>query len=204
MAEQTTDKDNDAASGELRGQLVRRLAVAGVLVATLLGVLAFFDYLANPPEEAEQAVFTQPVPVAPKKEVSQPVKPAENLPEPPAPEKAAPVAETPPPPSVAVSEAAYSVLSGLRDDDVETPADYEAELQAMRARGLDAICAICGDPKRLSRPKSAGSRPRWARSRGISPCSITKPLSAPSAAIAAKTATISPASGLTSVPKKVA
>ncbi len=100
MAEQTTDKDNDAASGELRGQLVRRLAVAGVLVATLLGVLAFFDYLANPPEEAEQAVFTQPVPVAPKKEVSQPVKPAENLPEPPAPEKAAPVAETPPPPSV--------------------------------------------------------------------------------------------------------
>ena len=84
----------------LRGQLVKRLAVAGVLVATLLGVLAFFDYLANPPEEAEQAVFTQPVPVAPKKEVSQPVKPAENLPEPPAPEKAAPVAEVPPPPSV--------------------------------------------------------------------------------------------------------
>ena len=100
MTEQTTDKDNDAASGELRGQLVRRLAVAGVLVATLLGVLAFFDYLANPPEESEQPVFTQPVPVAPKKEVSQPVKPAENLPEPPAPEKPAPAAEAPPPPTV--------------------------------------------------------------------------------------------------------
>lgn len=47
----------------------------------------------------------------------------------------------PPPPSVPVADAAYSVLSGLRDDDVETPADYEDELQAMRARGLDAICA---------------------------------------------------------------
>ena len=105
MAEQSTEtnksKEGESPSGELRGQLARRLAVAGGLVAVLLGVLAFFDYLANPPqEEAEQAVFTQPVPVAPKKEVSQPVKPAENLPEPPAPEKAEPVAETPPPPKV--------------------------------------------------------------------------------------------------------
>jgi HAD superfamily hydrolase (TIGR01459 family) len=47
----------------------------------------------------------------------------------------------PPPPSVAVAQAAYSVLSGLRDDEVETPADYEDELRAMKARGLDAICA---------------------------------------------------------------
>ncbi|QLP96525.1 MAG: TIGR01459 family HAD-type hydrolase [Rhodoblastus sp.] len=45
------------------------------------------------------------------------------------------------PANVAVSQADYSVLSGLRDDEVETPADYEDELQAMRARGLDAICA---------------------------------------------------------------
>ena len=59
--------------------------MAGVLVAILLGVLAFFDYLANPPDEAEPTVFTKPVPVAPK-EVSQPVKPpTENLPEPPPP-----------------------------------------------------------------------------------------------------------------------
>ena len=100
MAEQQAGSDNESASGELRGQLVKRLAVAGVLVAILLGVLAFFDYLANPPDEADQAVFTQPVPVAPKKEVSQPVKPAENLPEPPAPEPGAAPAEAPPPPKV--------------------------------------------------------------------------------------------------------
>lgn len=100
MAEQPAEPDNESASGELRGQLVKRLAVAGILVAILLGVLAFFDYLANPPDEADQAVFTQPVPVAPKKEVSQPVKPTENLPEPPAPEKSAIPEEVPPPPKV--------------------------------------------------------------------------------------------------------
>ncbi|PKO85543.1 MAG: hypothetical protein CVU18_19615, partial [Betaproteobacteria bacterium HGW-Betaproteobacteria-12] len=61
---------------DLRGTLVRRLAVAALLVAILLGVLAFFDHLATPPEEPEAQVFTQAVPVAPRKEVSQPVKPA--------------------------------------------------------------------------------------------------------------------------------
>lgn len=94
------EKDTDGNAGDLRGQLVKRLAMAGVLVAILLGVLAFFDYLANPPDEAEQTVFTQPVPVAPKKEVSQPVKPADNLPEPPTTDKAEPVADLPPPPQV--------------------------------------------------------------------------------------------------------
>lgn len=106
MAEQPTGSDNDnAASGEMRGQLARRLAVAGVLVAILLGVLAFFDYLANPSEDADQAVFTQPVPVAPKKEVSQPVKATDSIPEPPAPEKAEVVAEPPPPPAVEAQHA---------------------------------------------------------------------------------------------------
>ena len=106
MAEQTTESDNDSTAGELRGQLVKRLAVAGVLVAILLGVLAFFDYLANPPDEAEPTVFTQPVPVAPKKEVSQPVTPTENLPEPPSSGKPEVAAEAPPPPSVESQPAA--------------------------------------------------------------------------------------------------
>lgn len=99
MAEQAAGQDNDNASGDLRGQLVRRLAVAGVLVAILLGVLAFFDYLANAPDESDTVVFTRPVPVAPQKEVSQPVKPTDNLPAPP-PEKAEAPVEAPPPPKV--------------------------------------------------------------------------------------------------------
>lgn len=97
MTEQSTGPDNDNNAGELRGQLAKRLAVAGMLVAMLLGVLAFFDYLASPPEDAEPVVFTRPVPVAPQKAVSQPVTPAENLPEPPASEKTEAAAEPPPP-----------------------------------------------------------------------------------------------------------
>lgn len=91
----------DEEAGELRGKLLRRLAVAGVLVALLLGVLALFDYLSNPPEDDESPVFSKPVPVAPRKEVSQPVKPATDLPEPP------PVAAVPaePPPAPAVEAA---------------------------------------------------------------------------------------------------
>lgn len=84
---------------ELRGKLVQRLAVAGVLVAVLLGVLAVFDYLSNPPDESEVQVFTKPVPVAPRKEVTQPVTPA-TLPEPPVETRPAPAEAPPPPPKV--------------------------------------------------------------------------------------------------------
>lgn len=100
MADQPEIPDNEDGAGDLRGKLIGRLAVAGLLVALLLGVLAIFDYLANPPEEADEPVFTERVPVAPRKEMSQPVKPADNLPEPPAPEKAEPAVEPPPPPQV--------------------------------------------------------------------------------------------------------
>lgn len=91
---------------ELRTKLIRRLAIAGGLVAVLLAVLAFFDYLATPPDEAEPPAYARPVPVAPKKEISQPVTPSTNLPEPPAAEPSpAPVAEPPPPPPVAAPAA---------------------------------------------------------------------------------------------------
>lgn len=108
MTEETITTANAESVSDLRGTLIKRLAVAGVLVAILLGVLAFFDYLASP-DEPEAEVFTQPVPVAPKKEVSQPVTPADDLPEPPvtaaAPEPVveaapAPKAETPAAPVV--------------------------------------------------------------------------------------------------------
>ncbi|HXE38408.1 MAG TPA: SPOR domain-containing protein [Azonexus sp.] len=97
MTEQTETPTGENSAGDLRGTLIKRLAVAGVLVAILLGVLVFFDHLATTPEEPEQRVFTQPVPVAPKKEVSQPVKPAENLPEPPTEAAPQPAVEAPPP-----------------------------------------------------------------------------------------------------------
>lgn len=88
---------------ELRAKMVQRLAVAGVLVAALLGVLAVFDHLSNPPEESEVQVFTKPVPVAPRKEVTQPVTPA-TLPEPPAEAVGSPTpAEAPPKPVVEAS-----------------------------------------------------------------------------------------------------
>lgn len=97
---------------EMRGNLVARLAVAGGLVAVLLAVLAFFDYLASS-DEQEAKVYTKPVPVSPKKEVSQPVTPVTVAPEPqeiekPAPSAAedAPKSEPPPKPEVAARPAA--------------------------------------------------------------------------------------------------
>jgi HAD superfamily hydrolase (TIGR01459 family) len=38
-------------------------------------------------------------------------------------------------------EAAFVVCTGLFDDEVETPADYEDRLRAMAARGLPFLCA---------------------------------------------------------------
>ncbi|OQA34398.1 MAG: cell division protein FtsN [Betaproteobacteria bacterium ADurb.Bin341] len=74
MAEMTT---RDEQESELRSKLLKRLGIAGVMVIVLLGVLAYFDRISGQREEAQPKVFTKPVPVAPKKEVSQPVKPAE-------------------------------------------------------------------------------------------------------------------------------
>ena len=93
MDEKSTPTENEEIASDLRGVLVKRLAVAAGLVAVLLGTLAVFDRLASNGDEFESPVFTQPVPVAPKKEVTQPVTPAINLPEPPA-------AEPPPAPQI--------------------------------------------------------------------------------------------------------
>ncbi len=104
MTESAEKPEKVDSAAELRTTLIKRLAIAGVLVALLLGMLAFFDYLSAPPEEPEAPVFTEPVPVAPKKEVSQPVTPSQSLPAPPAVAET-PVAPEPPPPPV-VEEAA--------------------------------------------------------------------------------------------------
>jgi len=105
--DETTDSGNDAA--ELRDTLVRRLVMAGALVALLLGVLAFFDHWGASPEEPDAPVFTEPVPVAPRQEVSQPVTTTESPPEF---ERGddMPVAEAPPAPEVeATPTAGYGI-----------------------------------------------------------------------------------------------
>lgn len=106
-AEHAKDSDKDAP--ELRNQLIRRLAVAGGLVAILLGALAVFERLSQPADEQEVRVFTEPVPVAPRKMVIQPVTPMEGpatvTPAEPvaeaAPAEAAVASTAPPPPEVA-------------------------------------------------------------------------------------------------------
>lgn len=93
---------------DLKRKLVWRMGFAGLMIVMLLGTLAVFDYLSAPDEpETSAPRFTEPVPV-PKKEITQPVKQVEALPEPPKEEKkaaepeatAAPV-EPPPRPEVA-------------------------------------------------------------------------------------------------------
>lgn len=65
------------AAPDLKGKLVWRMGFAGLMIVMLLGTLALFDYL-SAPEEPESATprFSEPVPVQ-KKEVTQPVKPAD-------------------------------------------------------------------------------------------------------------------------------
>ena len=40
-----------------------------------------------------------------------------------------------------LEEAAYALCTGLVNDEIETPADYEQRLQSMKARGLPFLCA---------------------------------------------------------------
>lgn len=120
-----TDKksagDGAGDGDDLRGKLLKRLGVAAVLVSVLLGVLAFFDYLSSSPEEEEVPVHTRPVPVAPKKEVTQPVTPAASVTEPPA--------------AAAPTEAAQPAVAP------SIPAEVPAAAPALPARSLPAAPA---------------------------------------------------------------
>jgi HAD superfamily hydrolase (TIGR01459 family) len=42
---------------------------------------------------------------------------------------------------VSLADAQYALCTGLRDDETETPDDYEPELQAMAVRAMTMICA---------------------------------------------------------------
>jgi DedD protein len=106
---------------DLKRKLVRRVAFAGLLIALLLGVLAFIDYLGQPGNDSVDSgpTYTSPVPV-PKKEVSQPVTPAE-----PAATVEAPKETTPPPPVVEAPTAAPAGVPPAAD----TPARPEVSAQ---------------------------------------------------------------------------
>lgn len=92
--------ENEDGAADMRSKLLKRLAMAGALVAVLLGVLATFDYLATPSEENDAPIFLQPVPVPPKKEIIQPVVVNETLPEPPVTPVVEAEPDVPPPPVV--------------------------------------------------------------------------------------------------------
>ena len=66
-----------AEAADLRRKLVRRMAFAGLMIVMLLAILAVFDHL-SAPDEAESSTprFKDAVPV-PKKELTQPVRPAD-------------------------------------------------------------------------------------------------------------------------------
>lgn len=170
MADNPENSEAETSAGDLRGTLIKRLAVAGVLVALLLGVLAFFDYLATTPEEPEPQVFRQPVPVAPKKEVSQPVKPAENLPEPPA-EAASPpspadkplpvVAEAKPEPLPEKRPAPAPMATPAQALPAAPPAIAPARPPRVTPEGTASPAVVTRDetPPAPSKPRLAETRP---------------------------------------------
>lgn len=154
------DKDeNETQDVELQGLLAKRLLVAGALVGVLLATLAFFDYLATREEAPDPPVFTQPVPVPPKKAMSQPVTPVTDLPPPPAPTEpvavpppAAPT-ETPPAPEVAAKPA-------LPAAPVETTAPPAAPVKPVPAKPVEAAPAPAPAPPASKPAKPVEITPR--------------------------------------------
>jgi DedD protein len=148
-----------AANGEedIKRKLVLRVAFAGVLIALLLGVLAFIDYLGQPAEEPAPSgpTFTSPVPV-PRKEVTQPVKPAEPV-APEAPKEAAKEEPPPPPPVV--------------EAPTQAPPAPAAATSALPAR--PQVAAQPALPRQESRPVQPQSQPQAVSRPPRSPASVT-------------------------------
>lgn len=166
MAEQEKVAESEVVAGEMRSKLITRLAVAGVLVALLLGVLAFFDYLSTAPDDSDEQVFTKPVPVAPKKAVSQPVTPADNLPAPPTPtvpEKTEAPVEPPPPPKIEAN--APSVVEAKPEavlDNRQKIPSAVANQKIPAARSPAPVAPASQADSEAAAPSSAQSVPRAA------------------------------------------
>jgi DedD protein len=123
--------------GDIKRKLVLRVVFAGFLIAVLLGALAFIDYLGRPSDEAVSTgpTFSSPVPV-PRKEVSQPVKPAEpaavaEVPKP------APAAEASTAPATPVAPAA-AVAAPVADTPARPEVAAQPELPRQDARSSPA------------------------------------------------------------------
>ena len=169
MSETPSASEKNTEIGEVRGQLVKRLAVAGALVAILLAVLALFDRLSNTSDEIEEAGFTQPVPVQPKRQVTQAVTPA-VLPEPTAvePPPVAPVESTPPPPPE--PEAAPATVTPAPKRSAPTKAPVTAPA---KAAVKPAEVAVTGVPEStvapaISTPPTPTSTPHESPSATVS------------------------------------
>lgn len=143
MTEQEKAADHEAQAGDIRNKLITRLAVAAVLVAVLLGVLAFFDYLSTAPDESEGMVFTKPVPVVPKKPLIQPVTPVANLPEPPTvvPERTDSPVEQPSPPTVVatVPDVVEGKPDAVSENRQKSPSTVASPKTALVRRAAPAI-----------------------------------------------------------------
>lgn len=183
---------DEAPDENLRQKLVLRIAFAGVLIALLLAALAFIDYLGRPGDEgaATGPAYTAPVPVA-KKDVSQPVKPAE--PEPAAGEakadetKEAPPAEgsaAPPAPGVATEAPPKPQVSAQ-------PALPSGSNAALATGSANAASAASAPPSARSTRAAAAETPREgtmsAQFADTAKPAAEKPPAVPAAAVPAGT-----------------
>lgn len=190
-----TEKRAETASQvepELRAQLARRLAVAGTLVAVLLGVLALFDRFSQPAEEEEVTVYTRPVPVAPPKMLTQPVTPVEPQETPPGEaavtESTEPVtagaSETPPPPEVAATPSQPVKQPA-------TPAATKPGLRNVAPAEPEVVPEMTAPPQLL--PAAPTQRPAQAAPTLRPTAPAAPPATAPSPAPAARVLTTTPA-----------
>lgn len=190
-----TEKRADTApqvEPELRAQLARRLAVAGTLVALLLGVLAIFDRFSQPGEEEEVTVYTRPVPVAPPKMLTQPVTPVEPQETPPAEaavtESTEPVtagaSETPPPPEVAATPSQPAKQPA-------TPAATKPGQRNVAPAEPEVVPEMTAPPQLLPTPPT--QRPAQAAPTLRPTAPAAPPATAPSPAPAARVVSTTPA-----------
>lgn len=174
--------ENPQAAGnedDIKRKLMRRVAFAGVLIAMLLGALAFVDYLGQPGEETASSgpTFTAPVPVA-KKEVTQPVKPAEP--------EAAPVAKEP---AAAEATAAPPAPAPAADLPVRPEVAAQPALPRTESRG-----EVRGEARSAASPPARVMRPAEPATPAEGTAAASSPASSPASS------QFAPPPGRTAVP----